>query len=130
LEQAEQVQTKKRRGCRTALIIVAVVLVVVVVASYFACPHLAKYALNKTVGALEEGMIEKLPEGYDAEEVRQVFREVKTAFREGQISGSDVGPKIQGVGEFIKNALEDDELTTEEVDEILKRLRALAGTSE
>ncbi len=105
------------------------VLVVVVIASYFACPHLAKYAINKTVGALENGMIEKLPEGYDAEEVRQVFREVKTAFRDGSISGPDMAPKIQNVGEYIKSALEDEELTTEEVDEILKRLRALAETS-
>ena len=130
MEQAEKKQSKKKRCCRTARRIAAVVLVVIVIASYFACPHLANYAVNKTVSALEDGLIEKLPEGYDAEEVRQVFREVKTAFSEGKISGPDIAPKIQNVSEYVKSALADEELTTEEVDEILKRLRALMGNGE
>jgi hypothetical protein len=125
-ETIEETKTKRRRGCRTALIVFGIVVLLLIVVGYFTCPRLAKFALEKSFSALEEGLVEKLPEGYDEQEVRDLLHEVKQGIVDGRISGEQAGPKIQAAATYVQSALSDDELTPEETDEILKRLRELA----
>jgi len=128
--QQQPQQPKKRRGCRTALIVVGVLFVILIIGGYFACPHLAKMAIDKSITALESKVIEQLPDGYNEDEVHVIFEQVRTAFKEGKIKGERAGLSIKNASEIVQEALADGELTPEETDKILETLKELAHLSE
>lgn len=128
--QQQPQERKKRRGCRTALIVVGILFVVLVIAGYFACPHLAKMAIDKSLSALESEVIAQLPENYSEDDVRVIFEKVRTAFKEGRIKGDQAGLSIKNASEVVQEALADGELTPEETDKILETMKDLVRLSE
>lgn len=116
---------KKRRGCKIALIVVGVIVVILVVGGYFACPRLAKVAIDKSLSALEAKVVEELPPGYSEAEVHTIFDKVRTAFKEGKIKGDKAGVQIQNASQVIQAALQDGKLTPEETDKILETMKDL-----
>jgi len=116
---------KKRKGCRIALIVAGVVVVILIVGGYFACPRIAKLAVDKSLSALENKVIAELPPGYDEAEVHTIFEKVRTAFKEGKIKGDNVAVQIQETSQVIQAALQDGKLTPEETDKILERMKDL-----
>ncbi|MFH1893345.1 MAG: hypothetical protein ABIK83_11780 [Candidatus Zixiibacteriota bacterium] len=128
--QQQPQQQKKKRGCRTALIVVGIVFVVLIIGGYFACPHIAKMAIDKSISALETKVIEQLPDGYNEDEVHAIFDQVRTAFKEGKIKGETAGLSIKNASEIIQEALADGQLTPEETDKILETMKELAHLSE
>lgn len=125
-------EKKKGKGCKIALIILGVLFVIVVIAGYFVCTNMekiAKYAVTKSIDAFEAKIMENLPDGYDESEVEDVFDDARRAFEEGEIDGERLGKEVQRVSLTVQDAFEDDELTTEELDEILKQIRELTDTN-
>lgn len=122
---------KKGKGCKIAVIVLGILFVIVVVGGYFVCSNIediAKFAINKSIDAFETKILEDMPDGYDEAEVREVFEEVRTAFKEGELTGEETGLKIQEISNTVNEAFADDDLTAEELDEILDELRDLTGS--
>jgi len=123
-------QPKSRRGCKIAAIVGAVILIIVIIGGILICTNIekiGKYALNKGIDVFEGQIIDNLPEDYDVERVERAFEEFRHAIEEGKIKGERAGTEIQALTTKIQSALADDELTTEEVDEIIKRIEDLAN---
>ncbi len=130
-EQQHPEKPKKGKGCKIALIVLGILFVIVVIGGYIVCSNIediAKFAINKSIDAFETKILEDMPEGYDEAEVEEVFEEVRIAFKEGELTGEETGFKIQEISNTVNEAFEDDDLTTDELDEILDELRDLTGT--
>jgi hypothetical protein len=124
-------EKKKGKGCKIALIILGVLFVIVVIVGYIVCTNIDKiadYAVTKSIDAFETKILENLPQGYDEAEVKETFDEVRRAYAEGELSGEELGPQLQVIGRSVQDAFEDEELTTEELDEILERMRDLTDS--
>ena len=124
---------KKGKGCKIALIILGVLVVIAIIAGYFVCTNIdkiAKYAVVKTIDAFEVKIMESLPDGYDEAEVKEVFENARKAFEEGKIDGEKAGLKVQEISMTFQQAIEDEELTTEELDELLQQIRELSDSYE
>jgi hypothetical protein len=124
---------KKGKGCKIALIIVGILVVIAIIAGYFVCANIdkiAKFAVMKTIDAFEVKIMDNLPDGYDEAEVEQVFENARKAFDEGKLSGEKTGMKVQEISMIFQQAFDDDELTTEELDELLQQIRELSGSYE
>gem|GEM_PF-2386955 len=124
-------QKKKGKGCKIALIIVGILVVIAIIAGYFVCTNLdkiAKFAVMKSIDAFEVKIMDDLPDGYDEAEVKHVFENARKAFEEGKLSGEETGMKVQEISLTFQQAFDDDELTTEELDELLQQIRELSGS--
>ena len=124
---------KKGKGCKIALIILGVLVVIAIIAGYFVCTNIdkiAKFAVVKTIDAFEVKIMESLPDGYDEAEVTEVFESARRAFEDGKIDGEKVGMKVQEISMTFQQAIDDDELTIEELDELLQQIRGLSNSFE
>jgi hypothetical protein len=124
---------KKGKGCKIALIIVGILVVIAIIAGYFVCTNIdkiAKFAVVKTIDAFEVKIMESLPDGYDEDEVKNVFENARKAFEEGKLSGEKAGMKVQEISMTFQQAFDDDELTTEELDEVLEQIKKLSDSFE
>lgn len=124
---------KKGKGCKIALIIVGALVVIAIIAGYFVCTNIdkiAKFAIMKSIEVFEVKIMENLPDGYDEAEVKEVFENAGKAFEEGTLSGEKAGMKVQEINMTFQQAFDDDELTTEELDELLQQIRELSDAYE
>ncbi len=120
---------KNRRGCKIAAIIGAVVLLIILVAGIFICSNIekiGKFAMNKGLNVFEEEVMANLPEDYNADKVENAFDSARRAIEEGELRSKEAGTEIQSLSNTVRDAMEDDKLTAEEVDEIVRRLEELA----
>jgi MoaA/NifB/PqqE/SkfB family radical SAM enzyme len=126
-------EKKKGKGCKIALIIVGILVVIAIIAGYFICTNIekiAKFAITKSIDAFEVKIMDNLPDGYDEAEVKEVFENARRAFKEGKLSGEETGMKVQEISMTFQHAFDDDELTTEELDELLQQIRELSDSHE
>ncbi len=119
-------EKKRGKGCKIALIILGVLLVIVVVAGYLICTNVHKLA-NLALTSVEDEIIKNLPEGYDESEVRGAFDDARRAIEEKRTDVGEAGVRVQVITKSYQTALEDDELTAEELDGILNEVRKISA---
>ena len=120
---------KRGRGCKIAVIILGVLLVIVIVAGYLICTNVHKLA-GMALKQVEEDMVKNLPDECDEAVVRDTFGDARRALDEKRINVEEAGYLIQRIAKSHQDAMEDGELTAEEVDGILDQVRTLSVPSD
>ncbi len=112
-------------GCRVALIIgiiIGAIILVGIVLSYVFCGQITEALVNKTIDALETKVIADLPAEYNADEIKEKFKQFREAVTD-QIKNKTLDQtEIQTLSTQVQSALEDEKIDKEELDKILKMI--------
>jgi cell division protein FtsX len=114
------------RGCTVALIIVAAILLLIIIGIFIVWLNREKvgnYLLDQAISTAETKIDANLPEGYTEAQVHDVMMELKTAIKNGDISG----PQIQELAGAFQAAISDNEISKEEGAHLLTLIQHTLG---
>lgn len=114
------------RGCTVALIIVAAILLLIIVGIFIVWLNRDKvgnYLLDKAIGTAETEIVANLPDGYTEAEVHDLMIRLKTAIKNGEISG----PEIQELAQSFQAAVGDQQISKEEGAHLLMLIQQALG---
>lgn len=118
------------KGCKVALIIfgiLAVFLIAAIIVGYFYCADIGKVFVGKLIDSVESKVLADLPPGADEAQVKQSFKDFRDAVAKGALSKEGSKEKLGLLGEQVKNALEDQQIDSTELDQILETMRDISS---
>jgi len=109
---------------KKAGVIFLVIILIVVVIGLLICMNadkLANLAVEKSFGAMEKAVLQKLPASIPQDSVRAAFSEALLRVKAGEVDKT----AFQGFAQTVQNAFTDQQLDSLEIAAILKGLEAL-----
>ncbi len=114
------------RGCTVALIIVAAILLLIIVGIFIVWLNRDKvgnFLLDKAITTAETEIVANMPDGYTEAQVHELMTELKTAIKNGEISG----PEIQALAQSFQAAISDNNISKEEGAHLLMLIQQALG---
>ena len=119
------------KGCKVALIIfgiLAVLVIAALVVGYFYCADIGKAFVGKMINTVEAKVLADLPPGTDQAQVKQTFKDFRDAVAKGALSKEGNKEKLGLLGQQVKDALEDQQIDSTELDQILETMRDISSS--
>lgn len=107
------------KGCTIGIIVGLVLIVIIVVGIYLAISKGPDVLIDMTRSAI----LKNLPDGYTSEMVNQVMDDLKTAYKNDQLSG----PQIQELVASFQASMADKEIDKEEGRKLLVMIQGAIG---
>jgi len=107
------------KGCLITLIVVGIIGVVIIamgIVCYVYKDEIIDAGLSKMTDGLGDAIIENLPEGVTAEQVRELMDELKIAFKEGKVDESE----LQELSSRFQKIAKQEEISQKEAEEMIE----------
>jgi hypothetical protein len=120
----DYLQPKRRGSMKKAGVIFLVIILIVVIIGLLICMNadkLANLAVEKSFGAMEKAVLQKLPASIPQDSVRTAFSEALMRVKAGEVDKT----AFQGFAQTVQSAFTDQKLDSIEIAAILKGLDAL-----
>ncbi len=114
------------KGCLVGCGVMVVLVIGIVVLLFMFGGKMYSFAATQFSDKIAEAVEEKLPEDYDKQQFRDTFGHGVQALKEGKIDQGE----IQMIGEHFQTIFDDDELSTEEVDQVLEMINTAAESAD
>jgi multidrug efflux pump subunit AcrB len=117
------------KGCKVALIVFGIIVVLVIAAiivGFFYCNDIGKAFVTKMADTVEAKVLADLPPGANEDQVKQTFKDFRNAVDRGALSRPGSKQKLQILGEQVKDALEDKQIDSTELDRIMETMRDIS----
>jgi len=119
---------KGGKGCKIALIIVGILVILGIIAGWVLCsygPGWVRSAAVKGLEQMEEQVVDKLPDEFDADEMCGAFKDAREYVAAENVSMEQFGTRLQSTMSTIQAAMEDESIDMDEAREILEDLKDL-----
>jgi hypothetical protein len=117
-------------GCRVLSIagaILAIVLAILVVILWLNWDKIQVRMVQKSADVLQTKVLENLPEGYNLDEIKALFKDFKDYMGSGGIKAKLNSPEMQVFSSQVLDVLKDKKIDKAKLDKLLELMRKIVG---